>query len=159
GNLPTLIVLLGQTQTQLGSQANTLSLTQIRIGGPLFAGNGTPSSLQRFQSRSAVMSIPVLILAAQGLALILFFVSIMAASLIDRQAPVIGLLRSRGASRRQVFGAFVVQSLGLGMVALVLGPLLALMVVLGLGQRTLAAGDQNALNVITAAPLQAALSV
>ena len=158
-NLATLTALLSQTQTEIGSHTNTLLLTNIEMGGPLLASNGLPSSLQRFQSRIAVVKIPVFIVAAQVLALILFFVSIMASILIDRQAPVIALLRSRGASRRQVFGAFVVQSLGLGLGALVIGPLLALVVVVLLGRLILAAGDQNALNVITATPLQAALSV
>lgn len=159
-SLDDLITRLGTTQTAIARpSALRLPLLNTQIGGPMFAANGVPSSLQRLQSRGAVMRIPVFILAAQVLALILFFVSIMANLLIERHAPVIALLRSRGASRRQVFGSFVVQGLGLGLAALVVGPLLALLVVWLIGRFTLAAADQNALNVITSAPLQAVLSV
>jgi ABC-type antimicrobial peptide transport system permease subunit len=158
-NLDDLIASLNQVQTQIDSQVSGLSVTGTQITGPMFETNNQPSSLERFRSRSVVLKIPVFILAAQVLALILFFVSIMANLLIERQALVIALLRSRGASHRQVFGSFVVQTLGLGLAALVLGPLLALLLVALIGHATLAAGDQNALNIITDAPFQAALGV
>ncbi|HEY7358699.1 MAG TPA: FtsX-like permease family protein, partial [Ktedonobacterales bacterium] len=158
-NLSDLIALLNTTKIQVVRHLNAWPLVSTDINGPMFASNNTPSSLERFQSRGAVMEIPVSILAAQALALILFFASIMANLLIERQAAGIALLRSRGASRRQVFGAFVVQSLALGLVALLIGPLLALLVALLIAHLTLASGDQNALNFITARPVQAALGV
>lgn len=157
-NLDDLIARLKTTQTDVAQPA-ALPLLDTRVSGPMFASNGVPSSLERLRNRGIVLQIPAYLLAAQVLALILLFVSIMANLLIERQAQVIALLRSRGASRRQIFGSFVVQSVGLGLVALVAGPLLALLVTLFLGQRTLAAADQNALNIITTAPLQAALGV
>ncbi len=158
-NLNQLIALLGSAQTQIARQFITYPLAYTQLNGPMFASPNVPSSLQRYQSRIVVIVIPVFMLAALALALILFFVSLMASMLIDQQTPIIALLRSRGASQRQVFGSFVVQSLGLGLGALVIGPLLALLVALLIGHFTLAAGDQNALNLITASPLQAALSV
>ncbi len=158
-NLDTLIDLLSTTQIQTARHFRNSPLLNTLISGPMFASNNIPGSLQRFQSRGAVMEIPVSILAAQALALILFFASIMANLLVERQAAQIALLRSRGASRRQVFGAFVVQSLALGLVALLIGPLLALLVAWLIAHLTLAPTDQNALNFITARPLQAALGV
>jgi ABC-type antimicrobial peptide transport system permease subunit len=157
-NLDDLIARLNTTQIDT-AQPSMLPLLNTQVNGPMFEGNGVPSSLERLQNRGVVLEIPAFILAAQVLALILFFVSIMANLLIERQAQVIALLRSRGASRRQIFGSFVVQSVALGLVALVAGPLLALLVILLIGRLTLAASDQNALNVITDAPLQAAFGV
>ncbi|HLW02191.1 MAG TPA: ABC transporter permease [Ktedonobacterales bacterium] len=158
-NLSSLISLLGQAQTQIARQFLEFPISNTQLNGPMFSFYGNPSSLERFQSRIVIIIIPVFILAGLALVLILFFASLMASMLIERQAPAIALLRSRGASQRQIFGAFVVQCVGLGLTALLLGPLLAVLVALLIGQLTLAAGDQNALNLITANPLQAALSV
>ncbi len=81
--------------------------------------------LQRYHDRIAVAQIPVLSMLAFVLALVLFFVSMMSDFLVERQSDSISILRSRGASRSQLFGAFTVQSIVLGLVALIAGPLLA----------------------------------
>jgi len=49
--------------------------------------------------------------------------------LVELQAASIAILRSRGASSRQIFGALLTQSFGLGVIALVAGPLIALLCV------------------------------
>ncbi len=158
-NLNPLIGLLSQAQTQIARQFTGFPLSEAQLSGPMFSYFGAPSSLERFQSRILVIIIPVFIVAGLALALILFFASLMAGMLIERQATVIALLRSRGASQRHIFGSFVVQCALLGLGALALGPLLALLVALLIGHLTLAAGDQNALALITANPLQAALGI
>src|SRR5579859_2915703 len=81
--------------------------------------------LQRYHDRIAVAQVPVLSMLAFVLALVLFFVSMMSDFLVERQSDSISILRSRGASRSQLFGAFTVQSIVLGLVALIAGPLLA----------------------------------
>ena len=62
--------------------------------------------LQRFAARTPVVSIPTTGVLLVVVGLILFFVSLISDILIDRQSETIALLRSRGASRRQVFGVF-----------------------------------------------------
>jgi hypothetical protein len=65
-----------------------------------------------------------MILAAV-LGLMLLFVGLMASAIVDAQETVIATLRSRGASRRQIFTALALQSGSLGVIALLIGPLLA----------------------------------
>ncbi len=101
----------------------------------------------------------VLFLLLVTLALVLFLVSLMANVLVERQAGVIATLRSRGATRRHIFGTFAVQGVVLGVVALLVGPLLAILLVLMLAPVLLSPDNQSAINVITAHPLQAALDV
>ncbi len=163
--LDDLVARLRQAQSQIGSGNIGGSLTvpdavnQTQLSGAPLATPQTSSTLDRFHSRVSVVNIPVTILLLQVVDLILFFVSMMTGLLVERQAEVIALLRSRGASRRQVFGSFVTQSFALALVALVVGPLLAILAVQVIARMTLNASDQQALNVITANPVQAALGV
>src|SRR5579885_2614056 len=115
--------------------------------------------LQRYHDRLGVARIPVTSLLIFVLALVLFFVSMMADFLVDRQTDAISVLRSRGASKSQIFGAFTVQSIALGIMAFVAGPLLAIVVVYFVGQRLLPGGDQNALSIIASNPLGVALNL
>lgn len=131
----------------------------VTLSGAVLPLPGVPSTLQRFRDQFTVVRIPVTILAVQVLALLLFFVGLMAVLLVDRQADAIAVLRSRGASRRQVFGAFLAQGVSLGLVALVLGPPLAIVTVYLMAQRLLPATTQDAVNVISNAPVQALLNV
>lgn len=132
-------------------------LRAVDVYGSVLSSSALPSSLERFRERVAVLRIPVAILTLQVIALLLFFVSVMAGLLVERQAEVIALLRSRGASSRQVLGALVTQSLGLGLVALVAGPPLAIAAVSFLVGRLFLPADQGAFNSIANAPLQAIL--
>jgi hypothetical protein len=163
--LDNLIAQLQSAQTQIGSGniAGPLSglndFSDPQLYGPALASAHGSSTLERFQSRVAVINIPVTLLLLQVLGLILFFVGLMAGLLVERQAEVIALLRSRGASRRQVFGAFAAQSLALALLALLAGPLLAILAARLLIQHTLIPADQQALNVLAGNPLPVALSV
>jgi hypothetical protein len=115
--------------------------------------------LEQYNSRISVVQLPVTGLVLLVLGLVLFFVSMMAELLIDRQSEAISLLRSRGASPRQIFAVYVTQSLGLGLVALVAGPLLAILLVRFLAEHILSAGDQTALNLVSGNMLQVALGL
>ncbi len=110
--------------------------------------------LQQFSARVPIARVPITSLLLLVLGLVLFFVSMMADLLVDRQSETIAVLRSRGASRGQIFGSLVTQSLGLGIVALVLGPLLALALVRLVAVRTFSAADQAALDTTLSQPLQ-----
>ena len=115
--------------------------------------------LQRYHDRIAVAQVPVLSMLAFVLALVLFFVSMMSDFLVERQYDSISILRSRGASRLQLLGAFTVQSIALGVVALIAGPLLAVTLVFIIIQRTVSAADQGALSLIAGNPGSIALNL
>ncbi len=112
--------------------------------------------LQRYHDRISVARIPTLSLLAFVLVLALFFVSMMADFLVERQSDSITILRSRGASRSQVFGSFIVQSVTIGLLALISGPLLAVALVFFVIQHTLPTGDQSVQSIISGNPVAVA---
>lgn len=91
--------------------------------------------------------------------LVLFLVNILSNVLVERQAAIIATIRSRGATRRHVFGAFAIQGIILGLFALLLGPWLAVLLVRLMSQLLLTPESQQAASVITSDPLQSVLSV
>ncbi|HLH61971.1 MAG TPA: FtsX-like permease family protein [Ktedonobacteraceae bacterium] len=113
-------------------------------------------ALAGYSSRITVISAPLGSLTYLIAGLILFFVSIMTTLLVDRQQQAVALLRSRGASRRQVFAALIVQSLAVALLALLIGPFLAILVASIMTLATLTPGDQTVVSLITQNPLQAA---
>lgn len=119
--------------------------------------SGPSDLVNGYSDRVTVARIPLLSLAYLIAGLLLFFVSLMSSLLVDRQAETIVLWRSRGASREQIFSAMLAQSVGIGAIALVLGPLISILTARVLVQISLTASDQGALNVILADPLAAAL--
>lgn len=138
-----------------GSAQHFPYITRASLQGDVFGTASNQSNLEDFQGRVAVAHIPVVILALQILALILFFVNLLANLLVERQADVLALLRSRGASSLQIFCALLVQSVLLAIVAVMVGVPLSLVAALALAQRVLPTAELNALNVITHAPVQA----
>ena len=116
-------------------------------------------ALQQFRDRLSVAQLPVTSLLLLISGLVLFFVSMMASLLVDRQADAIAILRSRGASRRQVLGSLVTQGIGLGLIAFIVGPLLAIAMTRMLAQYILPTSDQGALNLIDGNQLQIALGL
>ena len=122
-------------------------IQSVDVSGPVLSTYEGPGTLELFSNRVDVARIPVTILMIEAVALILFFISMMAELLVERQSDAIAVLRSRGASRGQVFGSFFTQSLGLGLLALLIGPILALVAVYLLIQRILGPMGQSALNV------------
>ena len=105
------------------------------------------------------MNVPIDILSLQIIVLILFFVSLMANLLVERQSAAIAMLRSRGANVGQVYGFLVMQSIGVGFIALVLGPILALIAIVLISQRILPPAQQDAITLVTANPVQTILRV
>jgi ABC-type antimicrobial peptide transport system permease subunit len=134
-------------------------IQKIDIFGAVIHVPGAPSILETFRSKLAVVQIPILILVLEIIALILLFVGMMTLILVDRQADTIALIRSRGASGGQVFGAFMTQSIVLSLIALIVGPLLAIASVYFITDQLLPPSAQDAVYVISNAPLQALLSI
>ncbi len=105
--------------------------------------------LEKYQNQAAVVSVPVGAMLVLILGLVLFFVSIMTDLLVERQIDAIALLRSRGATRWQIIVAFLLQGVGLNLISIIVGPLLAIPAVFLLVHVTLAAADQGALNILS----------
>ncbi len=124
-------------------------ITHVYFIGPSLSSPGDPSNLEQARTRINVSNVPTFVLSLQMLALILFFVSLMTDLLVDRQADAIAILRSRGASQGQIFGALFTQSVGLGVVALLVGLPLTLLVVVLVSQHILPVNAQDAINVVT----------
>jgi hypothetical protein len=80
----------------------------------------------------------------------------MADVLVDRQAEAIATLRSRGATRRQIFNMFTLHNIGLSLIALVVGPLAAIPIVRALAEHALPAASQDALAALSGNPLAVA---
>ncbi|HEY5004596.1 MAG TPA: FtsX-like permease family protein, partial [Ktedonobacteraceae bacterium] len=142
-----------------GGPLSSPYLTKVELSSELLNVADTPSILENFSSRYDVSRIPVLVLTMQIIALILFFVSLMTNLLIDRQTNALVLLRSRGASSGQVFGTLLIQSLLLGILAIVIGLPLTVLIVLALARALLPTVQQDALLLITSNPLQATLNL
>ncbi len=110
--------------------------------------------LEQYSSRITIAQLPVTSLLVLVLGLVLFFVSLMAELLVERQADTIAILRSRGASRSQIFGSLVTQSIGLGLIALLVGPPLAMLMVRLIAQNVLPPTNQSALSIVSSDPIQ-----
>jgi ABC-type antimicrobial peptide transport system permease subunit len=132
-------------------------LTSARITSPVLHANSS-STLEQFRSRIAVAGVPSGVFTILISVFVLFFVSLMTTLLVDRQTEMIVLLRSRGASRGQIFGSLLLQAVVVGILALLIGLLLTFFAVLLLGQRMLPANSQDALNIVTVHPVPALAS-
>ncbi|MDQ2715207.1 MAG: hypothetical protein M3Z08_09900 [Chloroflexota bacterium] len=117
------------------------------------------NSLQVYRARILLVQVPTISLLILVIGLVLFFVTMMTDLLVERQAESIAILRSRGMSRGQIFGAFVTQGVGLGLLALIVGPQLALACVRLLIFLLLPPHAQNTFDLIANKPWQAVTSV
>ena len=158
--LADLIASLGTLQQDIAQnfQANfygasgniaTVNLSGPPVHDPLV---GTASTLEKYQSQMQITQTPGLILTAQILCLILFFISMMVGALVEREQLAIAVLRSRGANRRQVAGSLIAQGLVLCVLAGLLGPLLARGLVSLLVPHFLTPTTQDALTALTLDP-------
>ncbi len=108
-----------------------------------------PTVLIDYSRRLSVANIPLLSLTLLVIGLMLFFVSIMTDILVEAHTGELAVLRSRGASSQQLFSLLLVQGVGVGSVAYVLGLPLTLVVVFLLTQITLIPVGANAFSFVT----------
>ena len=154
-NFGTLSQLANSTQTDAADKLSNLpgTFTVPNASGALF--DILPSYVNRIYAGEIVVSASLILIVG----LVLFLVSMMVSALIERQAATIAILRSRGATRRHVFGTFAAQGIGLGLAALLVGPFVAIWLVQLIARWLLPANQQSASNILTGNPLMAALSV
>ena len=117
---------------------------------------GPINTLSAYRNYISVVRIPATSLWLLLIGVVLYFVSVMTDILIDRKSEAIATLRSRGANRSQIFSTFVAQSIWLGILALIIGPILAVLLVLFFAKQTLPASSQGAINLLMLDPVQVA---
>ncbi|HEX4205859.1 MAG TPA: FtsX-like permease family protein [Ktedonobacteraceae bacterium] len=127
-------------------------LQKVEMAGATLDTSNGPGILSQYRAHISIERIPVAILALQILILVLIFVSMMAELLVERQADAIAVLRSRGASRRQVFGALATQSVLLSIIAFIVGPVLAVVGVALSAERFLPADSRDAIPAFLSNP-------
>ena len=154
-NYDALSQLASSTQNDISNRLSNIpgTFTVPNASGELF--DILPNYVQRIYAGEIVISASLILIVG----LVLFLVSMMVSALIERQAAAIATLRSRGATRRHVFGTFITQGIGLGVAALLAGPFVALLLVQSIARWLLPANQQTALNILTGNPITAALSV
>jgi hypothetical protein len=155
-DLHTLIAGIGQVQL---ANANNPLLEQDPYLEQTQTYLPAPATLNSLAARLAVIEFPVTSLVVLIVGLLLLFIGVMVSLLIEGQSEAIATLRSRGASRRQILGALLLQGIAMVGLALVAGLLLALLVVRLLARQMLAGRDQDALNFLVGDPLQVAARV
>ncbi|GCE18471.1 hypothetical protein KDK_22710 [Dictyobacter kobayashii] len=116
-------------------------------------------ALAAYRSQLAVSQVPALSLVIMIFSLLLYFVTLMADLLVERQAPALAIVRSRGGSRGQVFGALMIQGTIVSLLALLLGVILAIPATAGLSLLMLSAADYGAIGAVLANWISAGLSV
>jgi ABC-type antimicrobial peptide transport system permease subunit len=112
-----------------------------------------------YQLQIAIATVPIIALLVLIIGLLIFLVSSMSVALVERQTSTIATLRSRGATRRHVFGAFVTQGTLLGLLTLILGPFVAILLVELLVHLLMASTPASSLNVLLNNPWLTALNV
>ncbi|GCE10431.1 ABC transporter permease [Tengunoibacter tsumagoiensis] len=156
GDLKTLTASLSNAQIATSNDpqlyASPEAFSKLTVQSPVDA-------LTHFSDESSVATIPVMGFVLIIFFLILYFVSLMADFLVERHAGALALLRSRGASRQQIFGSLLVQSSIIALLSFLSGPFLAVEVVLWSARALLPARSLSAVNVLIDHPLAAALSV
>lgn len=152
---------ISQLSQQTSDLQQNISKALTTISGVAFAfpGGDLFNTLSSYNQQIAILTLVLTFLLLITLAIVLFLLSILSDMLVEQQATVIAMLRSRGATRRHIFGAFVMQGIILSLAALLAGPLLSLLLVRLIAQRLLPSTALQVLSVITAHPLQAILDV
>lgn len=148
-------------QNKYGSIGSTSFpyLIQASVYDPVYGSFTMVDVLESYLNRVDVFRVPAAILALEVIGLILVFISLMADILVERQAQAIALLRSRGASGGQIAATLITQGIGVGVIALIVGPPLALVVVSAITLRLLGPQAPGTLHLVMSNPMQAILGV
>ena len=89
--------------------------------------------LDTFGEREFFAQVPLLVMTLQIVAIVLYYLVMVTALLVDRQAGEVALLKSRGAGTRHILGIYALEGVILAGIGLAVGPPLALGVVSLLG--------------------------
>jgi ABC-type lipoprotein release transport system permease subunit len=92
-----------------------------------------PRVLRTFDEKLFFTRIPLLVLVLQIAGIVLYYLFMVSTMLVERQSSEIALLKSRGATTRQVMQIYMVEGLAIAFIAIMLGPPLAAGVISLLG--------------------------
>ncbi|HEU5318575.1 MAG TPA: FtsX-like permease family protein, partial [Chloroflexota bacterium] len=92
------------------------------------------SLLKDYEIKLFFLKILLFVLSAPIICIVLYYITISAGMVIDRQRNEIAILKSRGASMGQVVGVYLTEGGLLGSLALVVGPLLGMIVAQFIGK-------------------------
>ncbi|MGH2588085.1 MAG: FtsX-like permease family protein, partial [Dehalococcoidia bacterium] len=93
------------------------------MGG--FAFSPLTHTLESFGRSARYQQTPLTVLLLEIACIALFYVGLMSAVVVERQADEIALLRGRGASTLQIAGIYALEGLSLGVLAMLVAPFLA----------------------------------
>ncbi|MCL0101791.1 FtsX-like permease family protein [Dehalococcoidia bacterium] len=94
---------------------------------------GLKDTLATFEQKLFFSSIPILMMLVLSVVVVLYYLVMVANVVVDRHLGEIALFRSRGANKLQIFGIFVWEALAICLLAVIVGPVLALAIVPLLG--------------------------
>jgi ABC-type antimicrobial peptide transport system permease subunit len=151
-----------QYQAQQNAAEGTFTspyLNQVSLYNPAPNSFEITTLLEQYSSRIALERFPPAILALLIMALIVFFIGLIVTLLVERQGETNAMLSSRGASSRQIFWSLLFQGILLCALALILGPLLAVLIVSVLATHTLSGSVRDALTLVLGQPAQLLLEI
>lgn len=90
-------------------------------------------ALERFRNLQTFSQVPLLLILLQVVGIVLYYVAVVMAMLLDRQQEEMAVYRSRGATTTQLVGFHLVEGLTLAVPAFLVGPWIAAGVVALLG--------------------------
>ena len=92
------------------------------------------SLLQDYEVKLFFLKILLFVLSAPIICIVLYYITISAGMIIDRQRNEIAIFKSRGASTSQVVGVYLTEGAFLGSLALIVGPILGMIVAQFIGR-------------------------
>jgi putative ABC transport system permease protein len=92
------------------------------------------SLLQDYEVKLFFLKILLFVLSAPIICIVLYYITISAGMIVDRQRNEIAIFKSRGASTAQVVGVYLTEGAFLGSLALVVGPILGMVVAQFIGR-------------------------
>ncbi|HET7770926.1 MAG TPA: FtsX-like permease family protein [Chloroflexota bacterium] len=92
------------------------------------------SLLQDYEVKLFFLKILLFVLSAPIICIVLYYITISAGMIVDRQRNEIAIFKSRGASTSQVVGVYLTEGAFLGSLALVVGPILGMVVAQFIGR-------------------------
>lgn len=90
--------------------------------------------LQDYEVKLFFLKILLFVLSAPIIGIVLYYITISAGMIIDRQRNEIAVLKSRGASMGQVMGVYLTEGSLFGLLALIVGPILGVIVAQFIGR-------------------------
>ena len=121
---------MGEIQESIAELDSTLGK---ELPGSLVL-TGLGDTLARFDQKLFFSRIPILVMLVLIMAVVLYYVVMVANVVVDRHLGEIALLRSRGANGAQVLAVYTWEAFLMSAVAFVVGPLLAFLIVPWLGK-------------------------